>query len=204
VPTIFRSLSCSGQVAARKKLELGKTPATPGLSSPGLTGRSSTPRLLDSIAGVSGILGRPVKKPLPMSPNGAAHVTGPGDDSGARFILRGRPQGRYGTCVSTGARMGARRAQRFSLRPNEVGPGASEHRGARNLRVCEEWLIHISFMSRSVQRVAFALRSRGIYSDCRRRYDRWQLLFTSTRAVTLRLSKVKCSVTGWRHSPHQV
>jgi hypothetical protein len=31
------------------------------LSSSGLTGRSSTPRLLDSITGVSGILGRPVK-----------------------------------------------------------------------------------------------------------------------------------------------
>ena len=36
------------------------------LSSPGLTGRSSTPRLIGSIIDVSGILGRPVK---------------PGDDS---------------------------------------------------------------------------------------------------------------------------
>jgi len=31
------------------------------LSSPGLTGRPSTPRLIGYIIGVSGILGRPVK-----------------------------------------------------------------------------------------------------------------------------------------------
>ena len=66
--------------ASGKKLGLSKTPATTKLSSPGLTGRSSTPRPLDSIAGVSGILGRPVK---------------PGDDSGVCFIHQGRPQGRY-------------------------------------------------------------------------------------------------------------
>jgi hypothetical protein len=37
------------------------TPLRKRLSSSGLTGRSSTPQPLDSITGVSGILGRPVK-----------------------------------------------------------------------------------------------------------------------------------------------
>jgi len=48
--------------------------ATTRLSSSGLTGRSSTPRLLGPIAGVSGIQGRPVK---------------PGDDSGVSFVHQG-------------------------------------------------------------------------------------------------------------------
>ena len=65
-----------------RKLDLRRRPPQSKLSSPGLTGRSSTPRLLDSIASVSGILGRPVK---------------PGDDSGVCFVHQGRPQGRHGT-----------------------------------------------------------------------------------------------------------
>jgi hypothetical protein len=62
---------------SQEETGLGKTLATTKLSSPGLTGRSSTPRLLDSIAGVSGMLGRPVK---------------PGDDSSVCFFQRGRPE----------------------------------------------------------------------------------------------------------------
>src|SRR5437762_3633946 len=47
-------------------------------SCPGLTGASSTPRLLDSVAAVSGILGRPVK---------------PGDDARERgaFVFHDKP-----------------------------------------------------------------------------------------------------------------
>jgi hypothetical protein len=56
------------------------------LSSPGLTGRSSTPRLLDSITAASGILGRPVK---------------PGDDEGecgAQYSSNTSPRSR-GACA---------------------------------------------------------------------------------------------------------
>src|ERR1700722_15697883 len=40
----------------------GGAVAYPGVSSPGLTGRPSTPRLLDSIAGISGILDHPLSR----------------------------------------------------------------------------------------------------------------------------------------------
>jgi hypothetical protein len=55
--------------------------------------------------------------------------------------------------------------------PNEWAPVHGSIAGPVIFVVCEEWLIHISLMSRSVQRVAFALRSRWICSNCRRRYD---------------------------------
>jgi hypothetical protein len=74
----------------------------------------------------------------------------------------------------------------FFLYAKRLGPGAFKHRGARDLRRLRRMADTHQLDVEIRMRVAFALRSRGICSNCRRRYDGWQLLFTSTRAVTLR------------------
>jgi hypothetical protein len=57
------------------------------------------------------------------------------------------------------------------LYAKRLGPGAWKHRGARNLRRLRRMADTHQFDIGIRQRVAFALRSRGICSNCRRRYD---------------------------------
>jgi hypothetical protein len=71
---------------------------------------------------------------------------------------------------TAGGRIGTRRNDSLYI-PNDWAPVHRGIAGPLIFVVCEEWLIHISWKSGSVQRVAFALRSRWICSICRRRYD---------------------------------